>query len=126
MHYGTTELDPHRLHHADPDLRLFCQLHLPTLRVGHTVNQTSKASGVHAHTTDALTEAAFAPTAAGIWPVIQRGSSRLWDTIETAAHTYDRSATPRPRDSASALWTIPRGSTSGSTPGRPLQRPLPI
>lgn len=92
-HYGTTELDPVEVHEASDALRLFCQLHLPGLRITYVPDETGAPSGVLAYTAHALAEVGFAP-ADGTWNVIQRGRQRPWDTIEAALRTFRQLGEP--------------------------------
>jgi hypothetical protein len=98
-HYGTTTLDPSSLLADDPDLALFCWLHLPGLRVAGG----RQSGSVVAHTDDALAEAQLTPRKDGSWEVIQRGSRRLWDTIEHAS-------------TASRRWDAPTAAGTASPP----------
>lgn len=78
-HYGTTTLDPATLLATDrTNLALFLWLHTPGLRI----TGAEDLGKVYVNTATALAEARLTPNEDGTWPVIQRGSFRLWDTIE--------------------------------------------
>ncbi|MGH3621260.1 MAG: hypothetical protein ACRDQ5_05640 [Sciscionella sp.] len=83
-HYDTTTLNPATLLADDRDHALFLWLHLPGLRIAGG----QQTGSVIAHTTDALAEAQLAAREDGTWQVLQRGSRRLWDTIEHATITW--------------------------------------
>jgi protein-L-isoaspartate(D-aspartate) O-methyltransferase len=92
-HCGTTTTDPRRLHEASPDLALFCQLHVPGLRLGYDTDSPHSTDRIRARTIIAYTADALATVSChpenGRWPVIQRGPYRIWDTIETAMALWD-------------------------------------
>lgn len=92
-HYGTTNLDPHLVHEASNALRLFCQLHLPGLRITRAADD-SAITGVLVYTANALAEVPFATIEDGLWAVIQRGTHRAWDSIETAVRTFQQLGQP--------------------------------
>lgn len=78
-HYGTTTLDPATLLATDrTNLALFLWLHAPGLRIA----SAEDLGKVYVSTATALAEATLTPNDDGTWPVTQRGSCRLWDTIE--------------------------------------------
>ena len=93
-HYGTTNLDPRLVLEASDALRLFCQLHLPGLCITRAVDDAGTVSGVLVYTADSLAEVPFAPVEDGLWAVIQRGTHRAWDSIETAVRTFQQLGQP--------------------------------
>ena len=96
-HYGTTTLNPEGIHRASPMLQLFLQLHAPGLRFARSVDDAGEPVGLIVHNANALAEVAFTPLPDGTWPVRQRGTQRLWDTIEAGARTWrPRPARPQP------------------------------
>lgn len=130
-HYGTTATDPRRVHQAAPGLALFCQLHVPGLRLGYDTDSTgstdrSHAAGVIAHTADALARACF-HAESGRWPVIQRGSLRVWDSIETAVALWDHLHQPDiSRFGVSALDDVNRQYVWLDDPNGPYSWPMPM
>src|SRR5262249_30896052 len=95
-HYGTTMLNPAHLINPPDALLLFCQLHAPRLRITTTPPDANGQASLIAHTNDALAEIALAPLPTGQWASIQRGKHRLWDTLETAVHTWHELSRPGP------------------------------
>jgi hypothetical protein len=90
-HYGTTTLDPAALVAADrEDLALWLWLHAPGLRIARGPGR------IYIHTVTALAEVALEPLGDGTWPVQQRGTSRLWDTMEHAHTTWAARGRPGP------------------------------
>lgn len=89
-HYGTTTVDPASLLADDPDLALFLWLHLPGLRVAGG----QQSGSIVVHTADALAEAQLTPGKNGTWEFLQRGSRRLWDTIEHAIAAFQTLGRP--------------------------------
>lgn len=92
-HYGTTTLNPETLLATDrTNLALFLWFHAPGLRIagGEDLGK------VYASTATALAEATLTPNDDGTWPVTQRGSFRLWDTIEHGYATWLILARPDP------------------------------
>ncbi len=122
-HYGTTTLDPATLLTNDPNLALFLWLHAPGLRIA----SAESLGKVYVNTATALAEATLTPNEDGTWPVTQRGSCRLWDTIEHGHATWLALDRPTPHDSASppttpttatrttstSGWTTPKAHTAG-------------
>lgn len=121
-HYGLTTLDPHRLIDADAELTIFCGFHLPGLRIAH---EPGAAATVVAYTADSMAEATVAPTDDGSWPVLQRGSRRIWDTLETAVASWDRVGRPAlSRFGVTALNDSARQYIWLDDPAGPLSWPL--
>lgn len=127
-HYGTTTTDPRRLHEASPELALFCQLHVPGLRLGYDTDSPhctdrTRARGIIAYTADALATVSFHPEN-GRWPVVQRGPYRIWDTIETAlafgitCASRTSPGSTSPRSTTSPDNTCGSITPTGLTPGR--------
>ena len=58
------------------------------------MDDVGTASGVLVYTADALAEVPFAAIEDGLWPVIQRGAHRPWDSIETAVRTFQQLGQP--------------------------------
>ncbi len=130
-HYGTTTTDPRRIHDASPDLALFCQLHVPSLRLGYDTDSPhstdpTRATRIIAHTADALANVSLHPED-GRWPVIQRGPHRIWDTIETAVALWDHLHQPDiSRLGISALDDIHRQYVWLDDPDGPYSWPMPL
>lgn len=130
-HYGTTTTDPRRLHDASPDLALFCQLHVPGLRLSYNTDSAhstdrTRATRVIAHTADALANVSFQPEN-GRWPVVQRGRGRIWDTLETAVALWDHLQQPDiSRLGVSALDDINRQYVWLDDPDGPYSWPMPL
>jgi protein-L-isoaspartate(D-aspartate) O-methyltransferase len=132
-HYGSTHLDPRSIRDASADLALFCQLHIPGLRIASTGDEHT--GSVIAHTADAMAETPLVPTTATTWPVLQRGHRRIWDTLETAVQTWHELGQPgRDRlgitamaepDTSTSGWTTPMARTAGpcKTPAAESARP---
>ncbi|HEU0086144.1 MAG TPA: methyltransferase domain-containing protein [Pseudonocardiaceae bacterium] len=92
-HYGTTALDPATLLATGrTNLALFLWLHAPGLRIAGGAD----LGKVYVNTATALAEATLTPNEDGIWPVTQRGSCRLWDTIEHGYATWLALGQPGP------------------------------
>jgi protein-L-isoaspartate(D-aspartate) O-methyltransferase len=89
-HYGTTAFNPATMLTGDRDLALFLWLHLPGLRVAGG----QQSGSVVVHTSNALAEAQLVSGEDGTWEVVQRGSRRLWDTIEHAVTAFDALGRP--------------------------------
>lgn len=130
-HYGTTTTDPRRVHQADPDLALFCKLHVPGLRFGYDTDSEhstdpARATRIIAHTADAMAAVSFHPEH-GRWPVIQRGPQRIWDTLETAVALWDHLHQPDiARFGISALDDINRQYVWLDDPDGPYSWPMPL
>ncbi len=84
-HYGTTTVNPDILIDAASPPALFCRLHLPELGIG---GEPGPLGSVVVHTAEAMAEVRRAPLHPGVWPVVQRGTYRPWDTIEVAVRTW--------------------------------------
>jgi protein-L-isoaspartate(D-aspartate) O-methyltransferase len=121
-HYGTTTLDPTPL--ADPadDLSLFLHLHLgPDFAIGAT------ATGVAVSTATSQAEAIREPARSGTWTVVQRGPSRLWDTVEHAVRLWDHLGQPgRERFGITALDRVDRQYVWLDDPDGPYSWPMPL
>ncbi|MGH3720962.1 MAG: methyltransferase domain-containing protein [Pseudonocardiaceae bacterium] len=130
-HYGTTTTDPRRVHEASPGLALFCQLHVPGLRLGYNTDSPqstdrSHATMIIAHTADAVASVSF-HAENGKWPVVQRGPCRIWDTIETAMALWDHLRQPDvSRLGVSALDNINRQYVWLDDPDGPYSWPMPL
>lgn len=131
-HYGTTTTDPRRIHHASPDLALFCQLHVPGLQLGYDTGPAQSTDPTHAtslivHTADAVASVSLDPDENGRWPVTQRGPCRIWDTIETALALWDHLHQPEIfRLGVSALDDIDRQYVWLDDPNGPYSWPMPL
>lgn len=130
-HYGTTTTDPHRIHKANANLALFCQLHVPGLRLGYDTDSTqsadpTRATRIIAHTTNSVATVSLHPEN-GRWPVIQRGARRIWDSIETAVALWDHLHHPdASRFGVSALDDINRQYVWLDDPAGPYSWPMPL
>lgn len=130
-HYGTTTTDPRRLHEASPELALFCQLHVPGLRLGYDTDSPHstdriRARRIIAYTADALATVSCHPEN-GRWPVVQRGPYRIWDTIETALALWDHLRQPDvSRFGVSALDDITRQYVWLDDSNGPYSWPMPL
>ncbi|MGH3972226.1 MAG: hypothetical protein ACRDS9_02710 [Pseudonocardiaceae bacterium] len=130
-HYGTTRIDPRRIHEANPGLALFCQLHVPGLQLGYDTDSAqstdpTRATRVIAHTADAVATVCF-HSENGRWPVTQRGPRRIWDTIETAIELWDHLHRPDiSRFGISALDDINRQYVWLDDPNGPYSWPAPL
>lgn len=130
-HYGTTTTDPRRVHEADPELTLFCQLHVPGLRLGYDTDSEqstdpARATRIIAHTADAMAAVSF-HSEHGRWPVVQRGTQRIWDSIEIAVALWDHLHQPDiSRFGVSALDDITRQYVWLDDPGGPYSWPMPL
>ncbi|MGH3622784.1 MAG: methyltransferase domain-containing protein [Sciscionella sp.] len=129
--YGTTTTDPRRVHEAGRDLLLFCQLHVPGLQLGYDTDSEhstdpARAIRIIVHTTDATANVAFQADE-GRWPVIQKGTHRIWDTIETAVRTWDHLGQPDvSRLGVCALDDIDRQYVWLDDPDGPYSWPMPL
>lgn len=127
-HDGTTTTDPRRVHEASPDLALFCQLHIPGLQLGYDTDspESTRVAKIIAHTADAVATVFFHPEK-GRWAVTQRGSRRIWDTIETAVALWDYLHHPDiSRFGISALDDISRQYVWLDDPDGPYSWPMPL
>ncbi|MGH3856228.1 MAG: methyltransferase domain-containing protein [Pseudonocardiaceae bacterium] len=130
-HHGTTTTDPRRVHEANRDLALFCQLHMPGLRLGYDTDcphspDRTRATRIIAHTADAVANVSF-KSEDGRWPVIQRGPYRIWDIIETAIALWDHLQQPDvSRLGVSALDDINRQYVWLDDPDGPYSWPMPL
>ncbi len=127
-HDGTTTTDPRRIHKADPGLALFCQLHIPSLQLGYDTDSAdpTRVTRIIAHTADAIATVCCHPEN-GRWPVTQRGSHRIWDTIETAVALWDHLHHPHiSRFGVSALDDITRQYVWLDDPDGPYSWPMPL
>ncbi|MGH3823681.1 MAG: methyltransferase domain-containing protein [Pseudonocardiaceae bacterium] len=130
-HYGTTTTDPDRIHRASASLTLFCQFHVPGLQLGYdtdTAESTdpTRATRISAHTADSAATV-FRQPENGRWPVIQRGPSRIWDSIETAVALWDHLHHPDvSRFGVSALDDINRQYVWLDDPNGPYSWPMPL
>jgi protein-L-isoaspartate(D-aspartate) O-methyltransferase len=93
-HYGTTALNPAHLLNAPDALLLFCQLHAPRLRITKTSPDENGQASLIAHCGHALAEIQLEPLPSGEWITIQRGTYRLWDTVETAVRIWHELSQP--------------------------------
>ncbi|GAA1961713.1 methyltransferase domain-containing protein [Amycolatopsis minnesotensis] len=105
--YGTTTLNPKDVVDVEgTDLALFLWLHAPGLRLA------SAPGRVFVHTDTALAQADLEPVEPGRWPVQQRGTMRLWDTVEHAYRSWldlgrpdpSRFGVSAPRDEDQFVW----------------------
>jgi protein-L-isoaspartate(D-aspartate) O-methyltransferase len=120
-HCGTTAMDPATLADPGPDLTFWLQLHLPGLRL-----TLPDPAGLTLHTADAHAHIGPEPNR-GRWPTEQRGTRRIWDTIEHATATWHRLNQPeRSRLGITALDDLDRQYIWLDTPDGPYSWPFPL
>lgn len=125
-HYGTTNLNPAGLVDVSDDFALFLHLHIPGLNIGPGDNPPLGKS-VAVSDPDSMAAAGLTATEEGVWPVIQRGPRRLWDTIEHATRLWDTLSWPgRERYGITALDRIDRQYVWLDDPDGPFSWPMPL
>ncbi|MBB6174190.1 protein-L-isoaspartate(D-aspartate) O-methyltransferase [Nocardiopsis mwathae] len=124
-YYGTSRLNPARLADADPDLLLFCHLHVPGLRVG-TVERAHGAVLV-ATSASSRAEVPFTGKDDQTWATVQHGPYRIWDVIEHAVARWDSLGRPcRTRFGITALDDADRQYMWLDSPDGQYAWPLPL
>lgn len=125
-HYGTTTLDPAALTDVSEDFALFLHLHIPGLGIGAGENPTlGKTAAVS--DPESMAAAGLTPTAPGMWPVIQKGPRRLWDTIEHATRLWEALDRPgRDRYGITALDRADRQYVWLDDPDGAYSWPMPL
>jgi len=92
-HHGFTTTDPRAIA-STPSLRFITQMHL----AGHHVRgfiPDPDGSELSGHTTDASWfSVGLTADAEGLYPVLQGGPQRIWDTVECAYATWQRLGRP--------------------------------
>lgn len=128
-YYGTTSVDPRRLHHAETELALFCRFHLPGLRTAFPpdASRPDRVARLIIHTDTAMADVCLTPNADQRWTVVQRGPRRIWDTVEAAINTWDHLDRPQLcRFGVSALDDVHRQYVWLDDPAGPYSWPLPL
>jgi protein-L-isoaspartate(D-aspartate) O-methyltransferase len=87
-HYGDTDIDPHTVTSAGPDLLFHLHLHLPGLHVSMVDRDHGQVAIVTA--AGSYAEVDLHPTSLGRWVTKQHGRHRLWDTVEHAMTRWRR------------------------------------
>lgn len=107
-HQGTTDLcHPQDL--DEPDLQLWLALHLPGVHFSPGYHN-GKRTEITIYTRSQKATCRLEPDSQGLRAVVQH-HGRVWDTVETAWHTWTDSTDPPATDSGSA-----------STPAEPIRR----
>lgn len=126
-HYSTTQVDPHEIVRANDDLLLFLLLHLPGLRIAHGTNPDTEGGCLLVHTADTMAEVDLTPLADHCWAVQQRGTHRIWDTVEVAVRAWSALGRPcRNRFGVTALDRIDRQYVWLDDPNGRYSWPLPL
>jgi protein-L-isoaspartate(D-aspartate) O-methyltransferase len=126
-HYGRTDIDPRAV--ADPDvdadLLLFLHLHLAGLRIATAERDDGPA--VVVSTPGAHADAHTTATTEGTWTVEQRGTQRLWDTVEHATRAWNTLGRPhRTRFGITALDDIGHQYVWLDDPDGAYSWPMPL
>lgn len=90
-HHGTSDVDPEAF--ADPGFALWLCLHQPDARLVDIVGDDWQRTGVIVHTATNRATAEFSTVGARTCRITQ-DQRRLWDTVEAAWHTWQRTGRP--------------------------------
>ncbi|BCJ64792.1 methyltransferase domain-containing protein [Polymorphospora rubra] len=123
--YGTTSLDPAVYDHADHDLNLLLQLHLPGLSIGAMDNP--RGTFLTLSTPIAYAQVARTATATDGRHTTIQYDGRPWDTAEHVAELWQRLGHPdRGRYGISALNRTDRQYIWLDHPDSPYAWPMPV
>jgi hypothetical protein len=124
-YHGTTDLAPHLVADADPDLLLFLHLHLPGLQIG-TVERADRRA-VTVTVPGSYADAHLTETTPGTWATTQRGTRRPWDSIEHATRRWNQLGQPtRDRYGITATTDPDRQYVWLDQPDSPHCWPMPL